>query len=93
MTAMCVGFDAVVKFVAPRGFEDHIEVASLTERLDEPRRVEAVRAEIVQDRPALLQECLDVEELKWPNALAEHTIAGLHPPRAIEGSAFGPIEI
>jgi hypothetical protein len=93
VATMCVVFGVSVRLVAPRGFEDHIEVASLTERLHEPRRVEVVRAEIVQDCPALLQERLDVEELKWPNALAEYTITGLHPAGAIEGCAFGTIEI
>src|SRR5262245_65983775 len=75
------GLEGVVLLfdVAADRLEHDVKPAGGTERRKQPGRVEAVGTEIMQDGPPLVEQRLDVDELKWPDAVLENPVARREP--------------
>ena len=56
-------------------FEQDVQVGVRAERLEEARGVEAVGAEVVDHRPAAIEQGLDVDQFEGPDPFVEHATA------------------
>jgi hypothetical protein len=82
-----------VGYIEAERLEQDIQLTRRAERREQAGGVEAVRAEVTEDGPAIIEQGLDVHRLQRPVALLDDALAGGEAARAVEVGLAGAIEV
>jgi hypothetical protein len=74
-------------------FEEDVQVGVRTEGLEEARGVEVVGAEVVDHRPAAVQQGLDVDQLEGPDPFVEDATARGEASLSVVLGQSGALEV